>query len=692
MAAPSAPKRNPAKFSVDRTTAGGVTMLSLNGTVDHGFEGPAVAATVTTKKLVIGMRDLLRFASWGMSEWMDFLRINADRDVYLVECSAYASTQINLVTGLLGHSKLVSFYALYHCGSCGEEFETLIVVPRERARLRESPSGTEPCTTCGGTAQIEMNSGQVLAAVTERPPFDVDDEVVAFLRTKLGYDLPVDLTRFRAQYRVRAPYTYLRLSGSLATLPSEKLVKAVHGTTVVDLGGVLVDPGQLESWHGFVEAVRKQGPPLQLLACPVGFFESALTADELRDRVKIRTLALSYECPHCKTSSPHVIDVAENLEHLAQGRAPTASCPSCQAAIAATMTPALAKQLRLLPARDRDPALDAFLAKTRGESSEKLEDALATATAPLTKTSSRRNLYLVVGSFVVVAGAAAAVATMRKREAPVESSMQQPSATNQPPGPAYARPEWILSDVPSSAYCHDLVNRVMCVGVSSYRGTREEAVAEANDAALEELVTAVGLKISEPFFKDHAALISSPLRAKALASLQDADTDRSSPQYLAASREVTKARRHVVEMLHASGGAAVPSRRTDWYWEEYAKKSGGTEQLVFVRYDITLDAVRALVDKYSVSSTFGDSSAITVFPGLGWQYPDLAGGAVIVKAGKQLAEASIAPLSIVTTSGGKPVSGAEQLAHDVGDAHETLMLDVKSGDGPVKRVELHAHP
>ena len=339
MAAPSSPKRNAAKFSVERVAAGNVTMLTLQGTLDHGFEGRAIADSVTTKKLVLGMRDVRRFASWGMSEWMDFLRINSDRDLYLVECSTYAATQINLVTGLLGHSKLVSFYAPYRCGSCGEEFETLIVVPRDRASIRELPTGTQPCATCGGNARIEEQSAQVLAAVLERPQFDIDDDVVAFLRTNLGYDLPVDLTRFRAQRRVRAPYTYLRLSGNLATLPVEKLAKAVQGTTLVDLAGVMVEPAQLGGWHSFVEAAKTQGTSLQLLSCPVGFLETALTAEELRDRVKIRTFTLSYECPRCQTASPHAIDVAEHLEYLAQGSAPTMVCPSCQAALAANLTP-----------------------------------------------------------------------------------------------------------------------------------------------------------------------------------------------------------------------------------------------------------------------------------------------------------------------------------------------------------------
>ncbi len=693
MAVPSVPNRNAGKFSVERVVSGGVTMLTLSGTLDHGFEGRAIADSVGSKKLVIGMREVRRFASWGMSEWMDFLRMNADRDLYLVECSTYAANQINLVTGLLGQAKLVSFYAPYRCGSCGEEFETLVVVPRDRSSIRELPSAPQPCATCGGNARLEEHSAQVLAAVVERPPFDLDDEVIAFLRTNLGYDLPVDLARFRAQRRVRAPYTYLRLSGNLATLPSEKLAKAVHATTIVDLERTMVDPTQLEGWHGFVSTAKAQGAALQLVACPPGFLESALTAEDLRDRVKVRTFALAYECPRCQVSSPHMVDVAENLEYLAQGTAPTAICSSCNAALTATLTPELVKQLRLLPARDRDPALDAFLAKARAEPAEKLEDALAVAAERPIKAGSRRNVVLVAGAFIAVAaiGGGIAVATRKHETAPVVAGTQ-PTATSQPAGPQYVRPDWILSDVPSSAYCHDLVNRVMCVGVSSYRGTREEAVAEANDAALEELVTAVGLKISDSFFKENVVPGYSPVRAKALAALQDADVDRSSPQYLAASTTVGKARRHVVEMLQASGGVAVPTRRTDWYWEEYAKKAGGTEQLVFVRYDITLDAVRALVDKYAAVSTFGDSSAMTVFPAVGWQYPDLPGGAVIVKAGKSLADAGIAPLAIVAKAGGKPVTDSAVLAHDLHEARGPLTLEVKAGDGALKPVELHARP
>src|SRR4029079_1168357 len=161
---------------------------------------------------------------------------------------------------------------------------------------------------------------------------------------------------------------------------------------------------------------------------------------------------------------------------------------------------------------------------------------------------------------------------------------------------------WIVSDVPASAYCHDMINRLMCVGISAFHGNKEDGVPEATDAALEELISAVGLKISTPFFKDTVVPSYSDARNKALGALQSASMERTSDAkiavYKAALDTVHNARKRVVAALQTSGGAAVPTQRCDWYWEEYEGEggSGDTELLVFVRFDVSLDAVRALVD------------------------------------------------------------------------------------------------
>jgi hypothetical protein len=226
MALNAARARSQDKFAIEKTTFGGVSFLTLHGTLDHAFEGRKIAESIHSKKLVVSMRDVRRFASWGMSEWMSFLRINAARELYLVECSTYAVSQMNLVTGLLGHARLVSFYASYRCGSCSEEREALFVIPRDRAAIRELPGSSQECAACGGRAQLEEYPAAFFEAIAGRATFDIDDEVLGFLRTQFKYDLAPDLTRFRAHRRVRKANTYLRLSGSLETLPSELLAAA----------------------------------------------------------------------------------------------------------------------------------------------------------------------------------------------------------------------------------------------------------------------------------------------------------------------------------------------------------------------------------------------------------------------------------------------------------------------------------
>jgi hypothetical protein len=340
--------------------------------------------------------------------------------------------------------------------------------------------------------------------------------------------------------------------------------------------------------------------------------------------------------------------------------------------------------LRSLPARDRDRALDRFLTKVQDEPADKLEDCLVAPTkkpaAP--RSSPTRAMYIALGACATVIGGLAVTAfELWKRTDPVQVVTRALPVT--PPGPTFTRPEWIMFDVPASAYCHDMINRLMCVGVSSYRATRDDAVTEANDAALEELVNTVGLKVSDPIFRD-AIPGYSDVRAKALSTLQAADVNRAGKAYADAAAVVRKARKRVVEILQASGGPAVPSQRSDWYWEEYAGEKGApNEVLVFVRYDVSLDAIRALVEKYSTTTSVMGNNAMTAFPALAWQYADFTGGAVLTRVSKLLETAGVAPQQIVMAVGDQRVSDATSFARRFGDAARAtgeIQLTVKTGD------------
>jgi DNA-directed RNA polymerase subunit RPC12/RpoP len=690
-AKPALPPRTVDRFSYEKAVIGGVTILTLQGTLNESFEGRKLAESIKTPKVVIAMYDVRRFASWGMSDWMDFLRINAQRDIYLIECATYAMSQINLITGLLGHAKLVSFYASYRCASCSEELRAQFLVPRDREAIRDLPGSVRECAACGGRARLEEYPAAFFETIAARPAFDIDDEVLAVLRSRFQYELAPDLTRFRALRATRPGYTYLRLSGSLGLLPEEVLASASSGTTVIDLGGALFHPAELAPWRAYLAAARGAGTSLQLLGCPLGFLESAVSIDDLRSHVKVRSLALPYHCLRCETQYGFVVDVAENLEQLAVGTAPAAPCPACQSVLVAALAPGQLAHLRALPARDRDPALEKFVAKARAEPAERLENCLSpgasvAAGRRASAEPSRRTLYIALGLAVV-----AVLLWLQRGEGAARPAVAP--VVPAPAPPQFTRPDWILSDLPASAYCHEMINRLMCVGVSSYRTTRDDAVAEANDAALEELVHSIGLKITEPFFRETVSPAFSDQRAKAFAALQGADGDRASATYARALDGVRAARRRVAEQLASSGGAAAPTQRSDWYWEEYAGAPGKpNETLVFVRYDVGLDAMKALVARYSAITPLpGGAAAMTAFPAVAWQAPDFTGGAVITRASRALAEASLHREHIVVAVNDQRVADAPALARALEDAARgtrALAVTVKAGPAAPHTVQL----
>lgn len=667
------------KYTAEKTVVGGITYVTMHGTLGEDFEGRKLAASIRTKKAVVNLNDVHRLASWGMSEWMDFLRICADHDLYIVECSTYAVTQLNLVTGLLGHAKLVSFYATYRCRSCGDEIQELFLIPKERAEIRDITNHSVPCPKCNAAARLDDYPAAFSTTIADRPPFDIDDEVLAFMRSRLSYDLSPDLTRFRAFRRHSDGFTYLRLSGNPATLPSESLSRASEGATVVDLTKIVFERNDLAAWRAYLGAASSRVKSLQLLGCPPGFLESAVTPDNLRSNVKVRTFAVRYECGTCGTQQEHTVDVAANLEDLVRGVLPVANCTSCRSGLPSSVTPDLAAVLRALPARDRDHELDAFLAKSIAQPNDKLENCLTARHAAMPNAPrSGRGRYLVLGGVVLAAAALVAVTRLTAREPTHEAQGAQAPA---PQHPTFVRPEWIISDAPADAYCHDLVNRLMCVGVSTYRANKEDGVADATNAALDELVNAIGLKIQDPFFKDTVSPGYGSPRTKALSGLQASEIERGSGSSSAADG-VLNARRLVAQALLASGGAAVPAQRTDWYWEEYARDSGtGTEFLVFVRYDVPNDALSSLIDRYAATAAVLGNTVMTAFPALAWQHPSFAGGALLTKVSPELAAAGVAPLDVITAVGDQRVTDSASLAKQI-DASTTgeIKLTVVKAD------------
>ncbi len=667
------------ELRIDRTTTSDLTMLTLAGTVDASLLGGKVAAGVRTRQLIVNLRDVRRFASWGMAEWMNFLKATSSLDLYFIECSSYAVQQMNLVAGLFGHGKLVSFYIPFRCNSCSEEFDSLVLIGHDNA-TRELISGERTCPTCGGTARMTTFAEEIVTSIGKRPPLDIQDEVVEFLRSRFKYDLAINTRRFRAHGKQRGASTYVRLSGDLAKLPGTTLADNLHGTVVLDLVAVTYAPTELDAWRSFVQVVLPNVTTLQLLDCPADFVRHAIDRDTLQSKVKIRTFVLRYHCTTCAAITPAMVDVAENLEQLTVGIVPPRPCSVCKAETRADIEDAT---LRQLPARERDTDLDELISKTRTESPERLTNYLVAKIAkPARQASIARSAF--IGSLLaalVVGGAVAAVLILKKdpeNQPTSELAIDKPKPTT-----TFQRPDWVTVDAPLSGLCVEQTNRLVCVGVSSNNKNRAEAVTEANDAALEELVNTLGLKIKDSWFRTNVLSSYTSKRGKLLSALQDAEVtgaDTKDPaKYATTVGVVQRARHRVVEALRTSGGAAVPAQRSDWYWEEYVNDKGaGTEFLVFVRYDLPLDAQSALVQTYSAVTEVKGSSMMTAYPSLGWESDEFTGGAVLIKAASDLEAAGLKPRQLIIAVGDERVTTAEQLRDRLATHTGAVQLTVKS--------------
>jgi hypothetical protein len=96
----------------------------------------------------------------------------------------------------------------------------------------------------------------------------------------------------------------------------------------------------------------------------------------------------------------------------------------------------------------------------------------------------------------------------------------------------------------------------------------------------------------------------------------------------------------VVNVLQ-SRAARPPAQRTDWYWKR-RREEGWNRVLVFVRYDVTLDAVKALPRNTHDNADCGRKRDDGV-PAMARQHADFTEGAMLTKVGGSLAAAGIAP-------------------------------------------------
>jgi anti-anti-sigma regulatory factor len=669
-------------LTIEKLSEGQMACLKFRGSIDETFEGKKLSATVRAQTLVIDLGSVTKISSFGLREWSDFMRgvEKSAKQIFLVECTPKVVDQLNMVANFAGKGLVYSFYAPYRCDYCDIDRQVLFQVDRDREPIKSMRPPEQPCETCGNPEYLDEDPATFFSYLAKQPEVEIDSEVASFLSSKLGYSVTEAPRRLQIEKHVDGRSTYLKLSGNLdGSFPREKIAEGLEGTIVIDVSGVgAIDPAGAAEWRGLVAMVAPFVDRIYLLGCPPAFLERLARREDLGEEVEVLSFSMPYQCATCSTTVAKEVEVAEHHEILKFATPPEMKCDDCKAQTTCVASETLLSQLPALP----EPTVTGELRKFIKEAQAQQKRERIAAVQPA-KPSVGLPRYvtglLTLSSAAVLVLIGYLIYDQRTRPEQAAVVPTEPNWIDQ-------RPDWITIGTPATAYCSDLINRLVCVGVSSYAADREDGRVEAANAAKEELANAIGLKIESAEFAAVRDLYGDA-RRDALVELDDARGDEA--RFAAALAAMRERRAAVARILDATGGAAVPSQPTETYWEEYNAPEGSeheAEYLVFTRFDVSMDALRRLVERYRDPVEVRGSRAITLFPSLAWNEPDLASGALILEAGGGLARLGVQAHDIVTAVGGEPIRDAAGLAEAVASAGGGLALSVVGRDGEHRRL------
>ncbi len=680
-----------AKLSIEKFADGAIACLKFAGTIDEGFEGKKLGATVAGDTLVLDLGGVKKISSFGIREWVDFI-VTAGKQVrsmILIECSPKVVDQFNMVANFAGGGRVFSFYAPFRCDYCDSEHRVLLQVDKDHETIKSMKLAERPCPSCKEGMYFDEDGATFFSYIIGQEKFELEPEIANFLASKLNYAVS-DLSRkLRVDKVIEGRTTYVRLAGDLDnTFPREKLAEGLEGTVILDLGAVnRIEPAGAAEWRGFIKMVSPLAESLYLAAVPPAFLEKLCSVEDLGPKAQVITLTLPYACTSCGTTSAQSLEVGQHFDVLKFATAPELRCTTCKHAMQCVAGETQMALLTGLPKPTATPEVVKTIGILRERAlqiqREKKPAAKAAASAADGRAAAPRSSLLVAFlasllAVVVAAGGYLAYQRMNKSSHAPTTALGTVSSRS-----ANSRPAWVVSDTQGTASCTDTADKgLSCVGVSSISARQDDAEDEASDAALDAIANALAVRISNPTWKLSVVPVYKAARDAKLAAF---DRD---PSNTSARRDVREARNAVGRVLRATSGGAVPAAPTGRYWEEYMG-GDGKRYLAFAQVSIGATELAKLVEGYTASSTALGATAVSMFPLVGWRYPKLDHGAIITKLGTgALQDLGLAEQYVVVAVAGRDVIDAASFAKLAGDEHAqlvehggTLRLKVQSSDG-----------
>lgn len=601
-----------ASFDYERTTDGKLSYVRIVGTIDERFDGKQAASRVKSKTVVVNCAGVTLVTSFGIRAWIDFVQsfARSKTALVMVECSPSFVGELNQVVDFAGDGSVVSFYAPYQCTSCSAERSFLLRTDTDQEVIRKREPPQFSCLVCGGSMVFDEEPVSYFAGLDAHIDPPLDPSVLGFLEARLGYETMAH-RQLEIMKDVSGPATVLLFSGTLdGTLNGPKQAHGLQGDVAVDLTSVLyVQPQGLRAWREFLEHASQRAGRIWLIGCPALVVERALDG-AIHTPIEVVSVRVPYHCSSCDGTEFHMVDMlGKDGQALRRGRLRDRTCSGCKSTSRALVGARVVERLRSLP----EPALPKAVGRAARSAAKK-----TVRPQPKVDKAQRRLPSWLPALSVLAAAIAIAIVAVVVLRSNQEKLIADPAVLETPTTPAFERPEWIVSDAPNGSYCVDLGWQLQCVGVSSYQQSVELAAAEAFEAAIEVFAhTALLNAKSSALETQRGSYLSA--RSEAMARLEQAHQSGNEDDKTAAHAALWSGRRAVAAMMSAQAAPGAPTRRSDYYWEEY-KAGSGTEFLAFVRIDSSSAEVKAFGAHYSATLRAGGARLTRLNPLMAWLF------------------------------------------------------------------------
>jgi hypothetical protein len=317
------PRSSTANARVVSRRVGNVTVVGITGKLAEGFKGRDTARELSGL-VVLDLIGVERVTSYGVREWLAFLEELAPRvqQLFLVRCSEAIVAQLGMIRGFAGKGTILSCMAPFTC-SCGAQCNGLMDMRLHGRDIARGEVPSPKCPVCGNeNTQFDDDPRAYFVFQSDRvPPVPPEvDDAIAQLETRAVEAV---------EKVVDANGTRITVNSELdAAIRWQRILDGVEGQIVIDLQRS--PRSTADGTVALANAIRSQlGPQdrIEIVAAPQEILQYVETWPSSAATIVLQSAWVEGFCADCNAGRRVLVNVADHVDVLKSGGAPTLLCP-----------------------------------------------------------------------------------------------------------------------------------------------------------------------------------------------------------------------------------------------------------------------------------------------------------------------------------------------------------------------------